>query len=122
VARILTVDDAPMVRRWCASVLLRAGHEPIEAASGAEALHLYEQHRPDLVLLDIVMPGQSGLAVLKELHDRHPDARVVMLTTKAELDAIDEADRLGARDFLVKPCGDRDLLSAVEQALGSETR
>jgi two-component system chemotaxis response regulator CheY len=117
VAKILTVDDAAMVRQWCAGVLLQAGHEPIEATNGPEALRLYEQHQPDLVLLDILMPELGGLVVLKELRDRHPDARVVMLTTDAELDAISEAERLGARDYLVKPCGGRDLLSAVQQAL-----
>jgi two-component system chemotaxis response regulator CheY len=117
VARILTVDDALLVRRWCAAVLAGAGYESIEAASGDDAVALYREHRPDLVLLDIVLPGRDGLAVLRELRAEDPAARVVMLTRQEQVDVVLEAERLGARDFLVKPCPSDELIATVERAL-----
>ncbi len=116
-AKILTVDDAAFVRRWCVSVLSRAGHDVIEAKDGAEAVRLYLQHRPDAVLLDVLMPNKGGLDVLKELRDHDPHVRVAMLTTQAYLDVVQEAVRLGARGFLVKPCGAEPLLDAVRRIL-----
>ena len=117
VATILTVDDASFVRRWCAAVLGKAGHRVVEAAGGDEGIQLYKVHKPDVVLLDVLMPEKDGLAVLKELREHDPEARVVMLTTHGQLDTVREAEQLGARDFLVKPCGGDLLLSAVQRAL-----
>jgi DNA-binding NtrC family response regulator len=117
VATILTVDDAAFVRRWCAAVLGRAGHRVLEAESGDAALPLYAEHKPDVVLLDVLMPGKDGLAVLRELRMHDPAARVVMLTTQGQLDTVLEAEQLGARDFLVKPCAGEVLVATVERAL-----
>ena len=117
-AKILTADDAGFVRRWCARVLGDAGHEVIQAANGDEAIARYKQHRPDAVLLDILMPGMDGLEVLKELRAHDPDARIAMLTTQGQIDVVVEARRLGAKDFIVKPCDQERLLAAVERILG----
>jgi two-component system chemotaxis response regulator CheY len=117
VAKILTADDAGFVRRWCARVLGDAGHEVIQAANGDEAIVRYKEHRPDAVLLDILMPGMDGLEVLKELRAVDPDARVAMLTTQGQVDVVVEARRLGARDFIVKPCDPDRLLAAVQRIL-----
>ena len=117
VAKILTVDDAAFVRRWCAAVLGKAGHQVVEAEDGDTALALFREHEPDLVLLDVLMPGKDGLAVLNELRGHDPDARIVMLTTQGQLDVVLEAKRLGARDFLIKPCAGEVLVSTVQRAL-----
>jgi two-component system chemotaxis response regulator CheY len=117
VAKILTVDDAAFVRRWCAAVLSKAGHEVVEAEDGDAAVALFREHEPDLVLLDVLMPGKDGLAVLKEMRAHDPDARIVMLTTQGQLDTVREAKRLGARDFLLKPCAGDVLVSTVQRAL-----
>ena len=116
-AKILTADDAGFVRRWCARVLSDAGHEVIEAANGEEAISRYKEQRPDAVLLDILMPGIGGLEVLKQLRQHDPDARVAMLTTQGQLDVVVEARRLGAKDFVVKPCDTERLLAAINRVL-----
>lgn len=116
-AKVLTIDDAAFVRRWCAAVLGQAGHQVFEAESGDAAMPLYAEHKPDVVLLDILLPGKSGLEVLKDLRAQDPDARVVMLTTQGQLETVLEAQRLGARDFLLKPCPGEQLVSTVQRAL-----
>jgi two-component system chemotaxis response regulator CheY len=117
VAKILTADDAGFVRRWCARVLGDAGHEVVEAVNGDEAIVRYKQHRPDAVLLDVLMPGMDGLAVLKELRSFDPDARIAMLTTQGQIDIVVEARKLGAKDFIVKPCDADRLLAALDRIL-----
>lgn len=116
-ARILTADDAGFVRRWCARVLGDAGHDVIEAADGAEAIARYKEHKPDAVLLDVLMPGMDGLEVLKELRAFDPDARIAMLTTQGQIDVVVEARKLGAKDFVVKPCDTDRLLAAIDRVL-----
>ena len=116
-ARILVVDDARFVRTWCRETLTRAGHAVTEATSGEEALAAYQAVRPDLVLLDIVMPGMDGLMALRELHRIDPAARVAMLTTEGQAGMPDEARQAGARAFVTKPGTAKALLAAVEQAL-----
>ena len=116
-AKILAADDAGFVRRWVARVLGDAGHEVIEAANGDEAIVRYKQHKPDVVLLDVLMPGPDGLAVLKEIRAHDPEARVAMLTTQGQVDIVVEARRLGAKDFIVKPCDAERLLAAVNRIL-----
>jgi two-component system chemotaxis response regulator CheY len=117
VAKILTADDAGFVRRWCARVLGDAGHEVIEASNGDEAIVRYKQHKPDAVLLDVLMPGLDGLAVLKELIAHDANARVAMLTTQGQIDVVVEARKLGAKDFIVKPCDAERLLAAIQRIL-----
>lgn len=116
-AKILTADDAGFVRRWCARVLGDAGHEVVEAANGDEAIVRYKQHKPDAVLLDVLMPGLDGLAVLRELIAYDPNARVAMLTTQGQIDVVVEARKLGAKDFIVKPCDTERLLAAIARIL-----
>ena len=116
-AKVLTVDDAPFVRRWCTGVLRQAGHDVLEADNGDAAIQLYAEQKPDVVLLDVLMPDKDGLTVLKELRALDPGVRLVMLTTQMELDVVLEAKRLGAREFLVKPCAGEKLVSAVQRAL-----
>ena len=116
-ATILTVDDAAFVRRWCAAVLGKAGHRVLEAETGEAAMPLYAEHKPDMVLLDVLLPGKDGLTVLRELRAHDPSARVVMLTTQGQIDTVLEAQSLGARDFLIKPCAGEQLVSTVQRAL-----
>jgi two-component system chemotaxis response regulator CheY len=116
-ARILVVDDARFVRTWCRETLTRGGHEVIEATNGEEAIAAYQAQRPDLVLLDIVMPGMDGLTALRELHRIDAGARVAILTTEGQAGTTDEAHQAGARAFVTKPGTAKALLAAVDQAL-----
>jgi two-component system chemotaxis response regulator CheY len=117
VARILVADDAAFVRQWCRATLVRRGHEVVEAADGAEAIRLFREQRPDLVLLDILMPGAGGLAALREIRAVDPAAHVAMLTTEGHADVEREALAAGARAFVVKPATADRLMEVVAAAL-----
>ena len=115
--RILVVDDAQFVRRWCRTVLTEQAHEVFEAMNGEQAVLAYDELRPDLVLLDLVMPGVDGLAALRRIREADPHARVVVLTTEGHLHVVNEARRAGAADFLLNPCAKEVLLDRVARAL-----
>jgi DNA-binding response OmpR family regulator len=116
VAKILVVDDEPNIREVVSLYLRRDGHSVISAADGEEALRLYRQSQPDLVVLDLMLPKVSGLEVCRRIQS---DKRVpvVMLTAKGE-----EEDRIvglgiGADDYVVKPFSPRELAARVEAVL-----
>ncbi len=118
-AKILLVDDEPNIREVVSLYLRRDGHVVIAAADGEEALRLYRQTRPDLVVLDLMLPKVSGLEVCRRLGAEAPDRRVplIMLTARGE-----EEDRivglsLGADDYVVKPFSPRELAARVEAVL-----
>jgi len=116
VAKILVVDDEPNIREVVSLYLRRDGHSVIPAADGEEALRLYRQTEPDLVVLDLMLPKVSGLEVCRRIQadQRIP---VVMLTARGE-----EEDRIvglgiGADDYVVKPFSPRELAARVEAVL-----
>ncbi|MBI5836403.1 MAG: sigma-54-dependent Fis family transcriptional regulator [Candidatus Eisenbacteria bacterium] len=119
-AHVLIVDDDAQLRRALADRFSFWGHAPAEAADGLSALEAAAKREFDLVLLDLQMPGMSGLEVLRQLRDGGCSADIVMLTAHGSVEAAVEALKLGASDFLLKPA-DFDMLQAVvERAL--ETR
>ncbi len=108
--RVLMVDDEEQFRETTRKILNRRGFDTLLAASGEQALEKLGQ-QPDVVVLDIKMPGMDGHAVLKEILKRSPDMPVIMLTGHGALPSAREAHREGAFDYLSKPC-DMDLLAA----------
>jgi two-component system chemotaxis response regulator CheY len=117
VAKVLVVDDAGFIRRWCVHALEAQGHEVLEAENGKDGVRMYEQARPDAVLLDVSMPVMDGLTALHQIRTHDPSARVAMLTSEGHMETVVEARRLGARDFVVKPCDSARLLAALERIL-----
>ena len=115
---MLVVDDAAPVREMCAWILRRRGHEVIEADDGAVAARLYASERPDVVVLDVMMPGVDGLTALAEIRALDPSARVTMLTGARDEATIRRAIALGARDYLAKPIQASRLVQAVERMVG----
>jgi two-component system chemotaxis response regulator CheY len=115
--KVLVVDDAQFMRMRCARLLTENGFEVVEAENGAQAIQVYQQQKPDVVLMDITMPEMDGLTALKELRSRHPDARVVMLTALGQQGIVIEAIKSGARDFIVKPFDTERVLTAVRKML-----
>jgi two-component system chemotaxis response regulator CheY len=113
VARILVVDDAAFARMRTSRTLVAAGHDVLEASNGHDAIELYEQHRPDAVLLDITMPEMDGLQALAAIRRIDPDARIAMLTAVGHQSVVMDAIKAGARDFLVKPVEPAHLLTVV---------
>jgi response regulator RpfG family c-di-GMP phosphodiesterase len=117
-SRLLVVDDEADVRGAVAEALRRAGHRVEEAEGGEAALARLRAGGVDGVLLDIVMPGTSGLVVLETIVAWHPDVPVLILTGAGTLDHAVRALRLGAYDFLAKPIVEPELLlHAVARAL-----
>ena len=103
-ANAIVVDDSPIMRMQLRALLSQAGCTVVgEAASGDELLGLYEKHRPDLVTLDIVMPGKDGVAAATELLARHPNAVVVMCTSLMTREKVLACQRVGVSHYLLKP-------------------
>ena len=100
---VLIVDDEPHIRKYIGLILRKFGNPTIvEAANGEEAIALFPQHNPDLVLLDVNMPMMDGLQCLERLHAEHPDALVVMLTSLATRNVVERCLELGAVNFVRK--------------------
>lgn len=118
-ARVLVVDDAAFMRVRAARVLQEAGHAVVEAENGHEALKLYAECRPDVVLMDITMPDMDGLAALKEIRKLDPDARVAMVTAMGQQAIVMEALKAGAKDFVLKPFQAERVLSSLRKLLAA---
>ena len=114
--RILVVDDQPQMRRFMRSTLTKAGYEIDDAKTGEEALAKLREFHPDLVLLDINMPGMGGLATCREIR-AGTSAGIIMLTVRnTEEDKIGALDA-GADDFITKPFSTPELLARIRAAL-----
>lgn len=115
-AKILVVDDEPNIREVVGLYLRQDGHAVVVAADGEEALRLYRHARPDLVVLDLMLPGLSGLEVCRRIQGERR-VPLIMLTAKGE-----EEDRIvglgvGADDYVVKPFSSRELVARVAAVL-----
>jgi two-component system, OmpR family, KDP operon response regulator KdpE len=115
-ATILVVDDEPQIRRVMRTTLTSNGYTVIEARSGEEALEIMQKERPELVLLDVNMPGMGGLAACREIRDRSDAAIIVLTVRNTERDKVMALDA-GADDYVVKPFGMEELLARIRAAL-----
>ncbi len=113
--RILVVDDHPIVRQGIRSLLSNYTEFEIvsEADNGAMALNLVKRLAPDITLLDIRMPGESGLEVLRQIQQIQPGAKVLMLTSFDDDEYVMEALRAGAHGFVLKSVSDEMLVNAI---------
>ena len=115
--RVLVVDDLAFMREAIRNALEPAGIGIVgEAHNGREALSVYPELRPDVVLLDIAMPVMDGITALERLLQIDRSARVVMCSAMDEQRLIIRAIQLGARDFVVKPFRPERIVSAVQKA------
>ena len=119
-AKILIVDDEPDILLMLRMGLEDEGHEIVMAADGAMALERIAEHRPDLVLLDVMMPGVDGFGVLEAKQRDGDTTPVVMLSAKSEPADIDRALGLGAVDFVPKPFDLDGLLARVGELLSRD--
>lgn len=115
--RILVVDDHPIMRFGIASII-NATPDLIavaQAGSGEEAIDLYEEHLPDITLMDLQLPGMSGVDAIRTILTRHPDARFVVLTTYEGDEDIHQALEAGARSYIIKGMPHEALVSALRR-------
>lgn len=115
---IMIVDDAMFMRRLIRNMLEKGGfRQLVEVEDSRQALALFKNSRPDLVLLDITMPNKSGLEVLDELLTEDPQANVIMCSAVGQDPIIAQAIRRGAKNFVVKPFKQEELLKLVEASI-----
>ena len=115
--RIMVVDDSRVIRAEMEKMLEGSDMEICEfCRSGEEALEKFEEAKPDLVTMDIVMPGMDGMETCEKLRQRYPEANVFMVSSMAYDDMIDQAVKLGARGFLFKPFTKESLLEGLQCA------
>jgi two-component system response regulator AtoC len=115
--RVLVIDDDPGVRDYMEALVSRQGYKVFAVADGEQALKTLEETQPDLITLDVVLPGMDGLETLRELKQRLPEVPVVMLSGHGHARTIVEAMRHGASDFLRKPFEVEELELAFQKAL-----
>ncbi len=101
--KVLVVDDEPEVRQVLLEFLSSRGYDVSVASGGAEAVALVESTRPDLVLLDVAMPGMDGVETLKRIVAIEPDLAVIMVTANADIGVTSKLLALGAVDYVPKP-------------------
>ena len=115
---ILLVDDEAHLRKYVALILKQLGATSIiEATNGQEAIDLFQQKKPDVVLLDISMPLMNGLETLKRLKVIDPDGVFIMLTSMVNRQSIDEALALGAANYIRKDNPKEEIAQAIRETL-----
>ncbi|RPI78082.1 MAG: sigma-54-dependent Fis family transcriptional regulator [Desulfobacteraceae bacterium] len=114
---VLIVDDEESILQALEGILTDEGFDVLKADSGTAALELIETSLPDLVLLDIWMPGIDGMQTLGKIKEAHPQQQVVMMSGHASIDTAVKATKLGAHDFIEKPLDYQKLLLAINNAL-----
>jgi DNA-binding NarL/FixJ family response regulator len=118
-ARILIADDNDVVRRALRGLIRHDESLAVvgEASSGPSALEAIRTLQPDLVCLDVLMPGLDGISILRTIREEHPAIRVVLVTGQSTAEVVAQARELGAHGFVVKPFSAAKVLAAIRGAL-----
>lgn len=117
-ARILVADDSTVMRRSLMLILTKGGHTVVgQAVNGDQACILYNQLKPDLVTMDVSMPGTDGIKALKKILQSDPSAKVIMISALDQKKMILEAVESGAKHYLVKPFKDYKVLATINEVL-----
>lgn len=115
--QILVTDDDKNIRRYLCAVLTAAGYKTRSAASAMEALELMEEYSPDLLILDIMMPGMDGYALTNLLRECHSDLPILMLTAKQLPENIKQGFLVGTDDYMTKPVDEEEMLLRIKALL-----
>ena len=116
--RVLIVDDAPSMRNTLRDIFAMAGFTVVgEAVDGVQAVKLYRDLKPDLVIVDILMPYKSGIDATREIVQADPSAVVVMCSVLSQQSLVMEAIEAGARDYIVKPFKPEKVLEVVKKVV-----
>lgn len=115
--KILVVDDEIIILKGVTADLTRSGYDVATVESGEDALAMLEKHNYDLLITDLMMEGIGGLRLLAETSEKSPTMPVIIITGYGELDSAIEALRLGAADYLLKPCSNEELILRVGKCI-----
>lgn len=113
---VLVIDDDPLIRKTLSSYLSKKGFEALAAEDGEEGIQKYEEHIPDLVILDIRLPDVDGLEVLGRIREKDPNASIIIMTAYDDMKTTIEAIKLGAFEYLVKPLDYVELDLTIDKA------
>ncbi len=117
-ARVLIVDDALFMRKMLTDILNKNGYEVVgEASDGKEAYDKYKELRPDVVTMDITMPGTTGIEGTQMIVSEFPDARIIMCSAMGQESMVIEAIKAGAKNFVVKPFQADKILEVLQQVM-----
>jgi two-component system, chemotaxis family, chemotaxis protein CheY len=116
--RILIVDDSFYMRTMLRNMLTDSGYEVVgEAPNGKSALEMALEYKPDLITLDVILPDNTGLDVLKGIKRDQPDMKVVIVSAVGQEVIVTEALESGASDYIVKPFSEEKVLGVVKKVL-----
>ena len=118
--KVLIVDDQYGIRLLLYEVFSKDGYTTYSAANGKEAIHIVQTESPDIVLLDMKIPGMDGLEILKHIKAINSDIKVIMMTAYGELDMLEEANAYGVITHFTKPFDIDQLRSAVKRVFNEE--
>jgi DNA-binding NarL/FixJ family response regulator len=118
--RVLIVDDHAFIRRGVQTILQAFPEWQFcgEASNGSDAIQLVEQLHPDVVLMDVTMPGMNGLEATRIIHRTHPDVKVVLLTLHESAEVLRNGFRAGASGYLLKADAEEELMKALRIVIG----
>jgi two-component system response regulator (stage 0 sporulation protein F) len=119
--KLLIVDDQYGIRILLNEVFQKEGYQTFQAANGYQALDIVEKHSPDLVLLDMKIPGMDGIEILKRLKAINSDIQVIIMTAYGELDMIQESKDLGAITHFAKPFDIDEIRDAVRKNMPQQS-
>jgi len=118
---VLIADDLKFIKLVLRELVEKAGFRVVgEASNGQEAVELYKDKRPDVVLMDITMPKMDGLSALKQILKIDPQAKIIMCSALGQQSLIVQALQLGAKDFIVKPFREDRVIAAIKKILDIE--
>ena len=122
-ASVLVVDDHSLVRTGVANIISHEAdlHVVAEAANGVEAIEAFEKHRPDVTLLDLRMPVMEGVEAVRQIRERDPNAKVIVLTTYDTDEDISRALRAGAKAYILKDITADGLIACIHDVLAGKT-
>lgn len=116
--RVLIVDDAVVMRMMIKEILAKNGFDVVgEAQNGSEAVEKYKHLRPDVVTMDMVMPGVDGITAVKQIIAEDPQARILMCTSMGQELLLNEAIQAGARSYITKPFQPAKILESIGKVL-----
>lgn len=117
--KILIVDDAAFMRMMLTDIFVKEGYKIAgEAENGEDAVELYKKLKPDLVTMDIVMPGAGGITAIKHILKKDPEAKIIVVSALGQKALVKEAIEAGAKGFVVKPFQPEKVIEEVENILG----
>lgn len=113
--KIMVVDDSRIVQLQMQKMLADSQYEvAVCCKNGEEAIEKYETEKPDLITMDILMPGMDGLEAARQIMSKHPEAKILMVSSLAYDDTMQEANKIGAKGFIYKPFDREQVLQSLD--------